>query len=94
MDNRDSHNFRPQGRPRLKKPCQFYDITLGEIIVGYNEKGALRKAMDKAAKLRASPIIWNWQHGKGYQDDHMGPLDKFESLNIEMVILAKIRRSK
>eukprot|EP00957_Ditylum_brightwellii_P130197 9932050-Ditylum_brightwellii.AAC.2 len=95
----------------VEKLCRSYEITAGEIIVGCNGKGALRKTMDKSAhfasrssqsyiiqaikaKLRASSITWHWQHIKGNQDGHMGPLDRFESFNIEMDQLAKIRRAK
>eukprot|EP00957_Ditylum_brightwellii_P044012 3340412-Ditylum_brightwellii.AAC.1 len=39
-----------------------------------------------------SPIEWYWHHVYGHQDDDMGPLNQWESLNVEMDQAAKTRR--
>jgi hypothetical protein len=39
-----------------------------------------------------SPITWHWRHVKGHQDNTIGPLDRWASLNIEMDTAAKARR--
>ena len=41
-------------------------------------------------KLKVSPIQWFWRHIKGHQDDHLGPLDRWYSLN---VICAKVAKN-
>ena len=39
-----------------------------------------------------NPITWNWKHVKGNQYDRHGPLDIWETINVEMDTLAKQRR--
>ena len=40
-------------------------------------------------KLQESPIQWFWRHIKGHQDDHLGPLDRWASLNVTCHTAAK-----
>ena len=35
------------------------------------------------AKLEQYPIHWNWCHVKGHQENQIGSLDQWASLNIE-----------
>eukprot|EP00957_Ditylum_brightwellii_P084819 6449610-Ditylum_brightwellii.AAC.1 len=45
------------------------------------------------AKIQKSPLQWTGRHGKGHQDDQIGPLDRWASLNVECDNLAKERRA-
>eukprot|EP00957_Ditylum_brightwellii_P198713 15145900-Ditylum_brightwellii.AAC.1 len=33
------------------------------------------------SELNNSPLTWKWRHVKGHQDDLIGPLDRWASLN-------------
>eukprot|EP00957_Ditylum_brightwellii_P006319 479579-Ditylum_brightwellii.AAC.3 len=53
----------------------------------------LISATDK--KIEQSPLTWGWRHVKGHQDDDLiGPLDLFATLNIDMDLLAKQYREQ
>ena len=39
--------------------------------------------------IKLSPLQWKFRHVKGHQDDFVGPLDRWENLNVEMDQLAK-----
>lgn len=45
-------------------------------------------------KLKKSSLNWRWRHVKGHQDDNIGPLDRWATMNVEMDCLAKRRRRK
>ena len=45
------------------------------------------------AKIQKSPLQWTGRHVKGHQDDQIGPLDRWASLNVECDNLAKERRA-
>ena len=34
-------------------------------------------------KLKASPLQWSWCHVKGHQYDHIRPLNRWATLNVE-----------
>ena len=39
--------------------------------------------------IQQSPLQWKFRHVKGHQDDFVGPLDRWATLNVEMDMLAK-----
>eukprot|EP00957_Ditylum_brightwellii_P022054 1663801-Ditylum_brightwellii.AAC.1 len=45
-------------------------------------------------KVRTSPLEWYWQQIKGHQNNHMEPLNKQATINVEMDMLAKARHSQ
>eukprot|EP00957_Ditylum_brightwellii_P068969 5234216-Ditylum_brightwellii.AAC.1 len=50
----------------------------------------LLSAIDKA--IYESPISWHWRHMKGHQDNYIGPLDRWATLNVLCDSAAKGRR--
>lgn len=42
-------------------------------------------------RLEKSLLEWYWRHVKGHQDNHVGPLDRWASLNVECNTAAKER---
>ena len=42
-------------------------------------------------KLRSSPLIWSCRHIKGHQYYHIGPLDRWSTLNVEFDSVANDR---
>eukprot|EP00957_Ditylum_brightwellii_P042622 3227618-Ditylum_brightwellii.AAC.2 len=46
-------------------------------------------AIDTA--INGSPLIWKWCHVKAYQDDHVAPLDRWATLNVDCDAAAKCK---
>ena len=42
-------------------------------------------------KLQAFPIQWFWIHVKGHKDYHLGPIDRFTTLNVTFDMADKHR---